>query len=193
MARRKYEFRPDPMGYDVAGKLYLTSLQRRAILKWGLYSLLCVLGLVLQDTMLSRLRVLGGIIELAPALLVLICVMEGSHNGSLFALLGSLFYVFSGTGQDRYCILFLTVAAILAATIRQSYLRRGFGSDVMCTGLAMLLYELCVFGMGLFLELTHSGRLGAFAMTALLSTLAAAALYVPVRKIGTLGGNIWKE
>ena len=47
MARKKIEFRPDPTGYDVAGKLHLTRQQRQSLLKWVLYSLICVLGLVL--------------------------------------------------------------------------------------------------------------------------------------------------
>lgn len=193
MARKKYEFRPDPTGYDVAGKLYLTKQQRRAILKWLLYSLICVAGLVLQDSMLSRLRLLGGGFEVAPALIVLICVLEGCDNGSVFALAASLVYVFSGSAQGRYCIVYLTIAAVLAAAFRQSYLRRGVGSDLICVGGAMLLYELAVFATGLFLELTYSGRWGAFVMTALVSTLAAGIVYKLVKYAGTIGGNVWKE
>ncbi len=193
MARKKIEFRPDPTGFDWVGKLLLTQKQRQALLKWLLYSLVCVAGLVLQDAMLSRLRFLGGGFEVAPALVILICVLEGCENGSLFALFASMFYVFSGTGQDRYCILLLTLAAVLAAAFRQSYLRRGFGSDLICTGGAMLVYELTVFFVGLGLGLTYSARWVAFFMTALLSTLTAAALYRPLRHIGTIGGNLWKE
>lgn len=193
MAKRKYEFRPDPTGFDVAGKLYLTKLQRQAFVKWLLYSLVCVAGLVLQDSMLSRIHIFGGVVELAPALVVLVCVLEGCESGSVFALAGSMIYAFSGTGQGRYCIVFLTVAAVLATAFRQGYLRRGAGSDLICVGGAMLLYELCVFVTGLFLGLTHRGRLGAFVMTAVLSALAAAVLYKPVKYVGAIGGNVWKE
>ena len=193
MARKKIEFRPDPTGYDVAGKLYLTARQRRSILKWLLYGLVCVAGLVLQDSMLARLRLFGGGFELAPALIILICVLEGAENGSVFALAGSLIYVFSGSAQGRYCIIFLTIPAVLAAAFRQSYLRRGPGSDLICVGGAMLIYELCVFAAGLFLELTYTGRWGVFVMTALVSTLSAGAVYIPVRHVGTIGGNVWKE
>ena len=193
MARKKIEFRPDPTGYDVAGKLYLTAQQRRSILKWLLYGLICVAGLVLQDSMLARLRLFGGGFELAPALIILICVLEGAENGSVFALVGSLIYVFSGSAQGRYCIVFLTIPAVLAAAFRQSYLRRGPGSDLICVGGAMLVYELCVFAAGLFLELTYTGRWGIFVMTALVSTFSAGAVYIPVRHVGTIGGNAWKE
>ena len=193
MARRKYEFRPDPTGLDWAGKLLLTQKQRKSVLKWLLYCLVCVAGLVLQDSMLARVRLLGGGFELAPALIILICVLESCENGSVFALLSSVIYVFSGSGQDRYCIGLLTLAAVLAAAFRQGYLRRGAGSDLLCVGGAMVLYELALFVIGLSLELTYGGRWGVFVMTALVSTLAAGVLYKPLKYIGTIGGNLWKE
>ena len=193
MARRKFEFRPDPTGMDWMGKLMLTKKQRRAALKWLLYSLVCVAGLVLQDSMLSKLRIFGGIFELAPALIILICVLEGCENGSVFTLVAAMLYVFSGSGQDRYCILYLTVAAVLAAAFRQGYLRRGLGSDMICTLGAMVLYELAVFATGVFLGLTYGARWGVFVMTALVSAAAAGLVYKPLKTIGTIGGNLWKE
>ena len=87
----------------------------------------------------------------------------------------------------------LTLAAILAAGFRQGYLRRGVGSDLVCVGGAMILYELAVFTAGLLLELTYGGRWGVFVMTAIVSTLAAGVLYKPLKIIGTIGGNLWKE
>ena len=193
MARKKIEFRPDPTGHDVAGKLYLTQKQRQALLKWVLYGAACVAGLVLQDSMLARLRIFGGSFALAPALVILICVLEGCENGSVFALCASLIYVFSGSAQGRYCIIYLTLAAVLAAAFRQSYLRRGTGSDLTCVGGAMLLYELAVFFTGLAMELTHGGRWIAAVMSAVVSTLSALVLYHPIKYIGTIGGNVWKE
>ena len=193
MARKKYEFRPDPTGFDVAGKLYLTQQQRLSILKWVLYSAVCVAGLVLQDSMLARVRFLGGNFALAPVLVILICVLEGCENGCGFALGASMVYAFSGSAQGRYCIIYLTFAAVLAAAVRQSYLRRGPGSDLLCVGLTMLLYELAVFLTGLFLELTYPARWTAAVMTALCSTLSAGVLYPLVRYAGTIGGNVWKE
>ena len=193
MARRKYEFLADPTGHDWISKLLLTPKQRKSLLKWLLYSLVCVAGLILQDTMLSRGRLLGGGFELAPALIILICVLEGCENGSVFALLAAMIYVFSGSGQDRYCIVLLTLAAVLAAAFRQGYLRRGVGSDLICVGGAMVLYEMSIFAAGLFLKLTYAGRWGVFFMTALVSTLAAGVLYYPLKHIGTIGGNLWKE
>ena len=193
MARKKIEFRPDPTGHNWADKLKLTPLQRQSLLKWVLYSAVCVAGLVLQDSMLARMRLFGGCFDVTPALIVLICVLEGSENGSLFALLGSMVYVFSGTGQGHYCIALLTMAAVLATTFRQSYLRRGAGSDLICVGGAMMLYEMGVFTAGMLQGLTYRARWGVFFMTAIISTLAAGAVYALLKYIGTIGGNAWKE
>jgi hypothetical protein len=193
MARKKIEFRPDPTGHNWADKLRLTPLQRKSVLKWLLYSAVCVAGLVLQDSMLARLRLFGGCFDVTPALIVLICVLEGSENGSLFALLASMVYVFSGTGQGHYCIAMLTLAAVLATAFRQSYLRRGAGSDLICVGGAMVLYEMAVFTAGVVQGLTYRGRWGVFLMTAIVSTLAAGAVYALLKYIGTIGGNAWKE
>lgn len=193
MARKKIEFRPDPTGHNWADKLRLTPLQRKSVLKWMLYSAVCVAGLVLQDSMLARLRLFGGCFDVTPALIVLICVLEGSENGSLFALLASMVYVFSGTGQGHYCIAMLTLAAVLATAFRQSYLRRGAGSDLICVGGAMVLYEMAVFTAGVVQGLTYRGRWGVFLMTAIISTLAAGTVYALLKYIGTIGGNAWKE
>ena len=193
MARKKIEFRPDPTGHNWADKLRLTPLQRKSVLKWLLYSAVCVAGLVLQDSMLARLRLFGGCFDVTPALIVLICVLEGSENGSLFALLASMVYVFSGTGQGHYCIAMLTLAAVLATAFRQSYLRRGAGSDLICVGGAMVLYEMAVFTAGVVQGLTYRARWGVFLMTAIISTLAAGAVYALLKYSGTIGGNAWKE
>lgn len=193
MAKRKYEFKPDPTGSGIANKLYLTALQRRAILKWLLYGLLCVGALVVQDSMLSRLKLFGGAVDLTPAVILLICVAEGTHNGSVFVLIASMVYVFSGTAQGSWCIVLLTVLGIGAAAFRQLFLRRSVSSDLLCAGMAVLAYEMSVFAVGLLLGLTYSGRMGVFIMTALLSAAVLAAVYPLVRRIGAIGGEIWKE
>lgn len=193
MARKKYEFRPDPTGLDWVSKLLLTKKQQQALLKWLLYGLVCVTGLVLQDSLLSKLRIFGGGFDLAPALIVVITIVEGCETGSVFALVASMIYVFSGSSQGRFCIVLLTFAAVLAAAFRQGYLRRSMGSDLICAGVAMVAYEMAVFAVGVSLNLTYTARWSVFFMTAIISTLAAGALYRPLTHIGTIGGNLWKE
>ena len=82
---------------------------------------------------------------------------------------------------------------MLATAFRQSYLLRGAGSDLLCVGGAMVLYEMAVFTAGVVQGLPYRGRWGVFLMTAIISTLAAGAVYALLKYIGTIGGNAWKE
>ena len=71
MARKKYRFRPDPTGAGIWNKLYITPQQRKIALKWGLYGLICLVCLILQDAVLGRVRLFGGYVDLAPAAIIL--------------------------------------------------------------------------------------------------------------------------
>ena len=64
---------------------------------------------------------------------------------------------------------------------------------MLCAGLAMALYELAVFAIGLFLGLTHFGRWYGFLLSAGMSMLAAPLLYPILLSIGNIGGEAWKE
>ncbi len=193
MARKKYRFRPDPTGAGIWNKLYITPQQRLSILKWGLYGLVCVAALILQDAFLGRLRIFGGTIDLAPCLIALICMMQGSESGSLFALVASMIFVFSGSAPETFAIAFLTIFSVLATIFREQFLRRGFASFWLCTGAAVMCYEISVCLMGAFLERTYLGRMGVFVMTGVVTTLVLPAAYPLLRRIGTIGGETWKE
>lgn len=191
--RKKYEFKPDPSGSGILSKLYIPRSQRLRMLKWLLYGLVVIGCLVLQDSVLSRFNLLGGVVHLAPAAIILVCVLQGAQTGSVFALVMSMIYVFSGTAPGTYAIAFLTVYSTLLAAFRQSYLRRSFASAWLCSGVAMALYEVSVFLMGLFLTQTHWGRFGVFCMTIGLSVLAMPLIYWIEGLIGRIGGETWKE
>lgn len=193
MARRKFQFQPDREDFDLAGKLYITPLQRKKLLKWTLYTLSCIIALILQDSMLARVRIFGGVIDLAPCALVLICLMEGAEAGGVFILLGSMFFVFSGTAPGSYSVGFLTVYSVLAALFRENFLRRGLSSTWLCAGAVMILYELSVFAMGIFMGNTYPGRFPVFLATGLLAALIVPALYPQMRWIGKIGGETWIE
>ncbi len=190
---KKYEFRPDKPRSGLLSKLYLTKLQRRALLKWCLYGLLLLALSVLQDVILSQVRLFGATTELVPCGIFLICILEGIHTGSVFALVASLLYLFSGTAPGPYAMVFLVVLAVLACIFRQAYLQRGFSSVMLCTALSMVVYQLAIFAMGLFLNLTSAGRIVGFVVTTVLSLLITPALYPIAVAIGKLGGNPWKE
>lgn len=193
MARRKNEFRLDNQDAGLLHKLYLTKKQRQSALRWLLYGVVCILALVLQDVVFSRLRFWDAVTDLPACAILMTCVLLGAETGGLFTLVASMLFLFSGTAPGEYTIIALTVLGIIAAAFRQGYLRKGFSSTLLCTGTALMLYELLVFITELFLEHTIPSRFGVFCLTGLLSWAAMPILYPILLAIGKIGGETWKE
>ena len=191
--KKERSFRPDKVGTTILHKLYISPSQRKTILKWSLYSLMLVLISVIQDVMLSNVRVLGATTELVPCGIFLICILEGAEGGSVFTLLAAWIYLYTGTPAGPYCIVFITMLGIGMSIFRQTYLQRGFGSAVLCVSICMTLYEMAVFGIGLFLGETYPYRVLGFLVTALGSVLAVPVLYPVFLRIQAIGGEIWRE
>lgn len=191
--KRSYEFKPDSAGSGLLKKLYLTRLQRQRLLKWLLYAGVCVVLSVIQDVIMSRIRIFGATTDLVAAAILLITVVAGTEAGSLFALTASTLYFFSGSAPGAYVIALLSFLGIGAALFRQSYWHRGFTSTVLCAGLALMLYEVLLFGVGMFMGLTHWGRLPVFLLTGAMSCAVMLPLYPLARSIGKIGGETWKE
>ncbi len=190
---KKHEFKPDKPQSNLLSHLLLTTRQRKACLKWGLYMGVLLLLSVLQDVLLCHFRVLNATTELVPCGIFLICMLEGSEKGSVFALVASALYLFTGTAHGPYAMVAITVLATLLCIFRQAFLQQGFSSTLICTAAAMILFELIMFGVGLFLGLTHWRRVYGFLVTAGLSLMAVPVLYPICKAIGTIGGEEWKE
>jgi hypothetical protein len=147
----------------------------------------------MQDVMLSNVRLLGATTELVPCGIFLICILEGAEGGAVFTLLASWIYLYTGTPAGPYCIVFITVLGICVSVFRQAYLQRGMGTALLCVGVCMILYELAVFGIGLFLEQTYGHRIVAFCISALVSVVAVPVLYPVFLRIQAIGGETWRE
>lgn len=191
--RPNYEFKPDKAPKNLPKLLHLTVLQRRQVLQWGLYALLCLFLLVLQDVIMSRASIGGATTDLVPTAILLITVISDVYAGSLFAIIAATVYEFTGSAPGPYVVAYITVLGIAAAFFRQSVWRRGFRSNCLCAGLALLGYELAVYGTGLFLGLTYFSRIGVFILTWALSFGVMLALYPLVRRIQKIGGELWRE
>lgn len=190
---KKYEFRPDKPYSGFFNKLYLTKKQRKTILKWFLYAMVLLALSVIQDVVLCNVRLFGATTDLVPCGIFLICLLEGTENGSVFALISSLLYLFSGSAPGPITLVFITGLSIFVCLFRQSYLQKGFFTAMLCVAVEMLLYELAVFAIQLFLGATLPSRLVGFGITVGLSLLAAPVLYPIVLAIGAIGGESWKE
>ncbi len=190
---KKYEFRPDPEGSGDFGKLLLTKQQRRTLLRRSLNALVCLVGLLLQDVLLSQIQIFGATPDIVPCLILMVCVMQGAEVGSVFALTAACLYYFSGSAPGPFVIPVLVAIAVFLVIFRQSYLKQGFLTIFVCSAAGMIVYELCLFVIALFLERTMLGRIGIFVATALLSLAVVPPVYPILMSIGKLGGDTWKE
>ena len=193
MARKKYEFRPDTIRQDILGKLLLTKKQRQSVLRWLLFSVVCLAGLILQDVVMSRFSIFGTTTDLVPCCIIAICILQGAESGCIFALVASLIYYFSGSSPGAFSIPLITGLAVFGSIFRQGYLRKGFSTLVICTGTGLLLYELGIYCIALFLGHTIAARFWAFPLCALITLILVPPLYPILLSIGKIGGETWKE
>ncbi len=192
MAKR-YEFKPDKEQSGFVNKLILTRQQQKKLLKWVLYTAVLLVLSVVQDVLLSQVRIFGVTTELVPCGIFLICLVEGLEEGCVFALVASCLYLFSGSSAGYHSIVLITVIAVFICYYRKSYLRKGFATTMLCAAGSMLLYELAVFFVALFLGQTNFFRIGAFCLTGVLTLALAPLLYPLLNAIGKIGGESWKE
>ena len=184
---------PDKPSISLLSRLMLTKKQQKTLFKWVFYGLFLVVLSVVQDVLLSRVRLFGATTELAPCAIFLICLMEGTHTGSVFSLIAGLLYLFSGTAPGPYSMVAIVFFSIGVCIFRQAYLQESLSSVMLCAGIAMLFYVLTNFAFGLFLGLTRFSRIHGFLITAGLSLLFAPVFYPVIKVINAFGGHSWKE
>ena len=191
--RKQQDFRPDTQKIDWAGKFHVTKGQRDSLLKWGCYTGLLILLLVIQDVIMSKVSLFGTTTDLVASAILLITVIEGVDSGSLFVLIAATLFYFSGSAPGPYTVALLPVLGIGTCMFRQRYWHRNISSIVLCAGVALMAYEMAVFGLGIFSGMTHWGRMYVFAFCGLLSWAVMLPLYPLIHAIGQIGGNTWKE
>lgn len=192
--RRIYsEFKPDQLNVSPLKMLHFTQVQRDRLLRWSLYIAVCVLCLVVQDTIMSRVSIFGATTDLCVGAMLLIAVIEGSDVGSVFILIAAMVYYFSGSAPGPYSVGMISVLGLFASLFRQQVWHRNANSIILCAGAALLVYEVGLYGVGLFLGLTRWYRLPRFLMTGALTIAVMIPLYWLINLIGQIGGNTWKE
>ncbi len=193
MGRFDKDFRPDKLGTGLINQLYLTQKQRLSAAKWLLYSLVLLTLSVVQDVMLSRVTLFGSTTDLVPCAIFVICILEGADSGSLFCLIAATVYLFSGTAPGVHIIVLIPFLGVITSLFRQNYLRKGFSATFLCACVAIMVYELAIFGVALFVEQTHAGRFFTALVTGGLDCLVVPLLYPILVSISKIGGETWKE
>ena len=191
--KKEPDFRPDELESSTLSKLYMTKLQRLHLLKWSLLVLLCISMLVIQDVIMSRVTVFGTTTDLVAAVLLLITVMEGTDIGSIFIVIASTLYHFSGYAPGPFAVGVMSILGIFATLFRQAYWHRNRNSIILCAGLALMLYEIGIYAAGVLTGLTNWYRIPAFLMTGILSWIVMIPLYPLIDRIGQIGGSTWRE
>lgn len=193
MFKRKHEFRPDKTTSGTLNKLYITKKQRVALLKWVLMALALTAVCVVQDVILSRLSIFGTTFDLLAATLLLTCILQDPEIGSIFVLIASAVYSFSGSAPGYYCIALITCIGVFFAIVRHCYLHSSFGSAMLCTAAAILVYEMAIFAIGVFFGYTTAARLTVFLIKAGLSLAAMPLMYPIFTAILKIGGTTWND
>ena len=191
--RKKQEFRPDSLDNGFWQQLYMTKLQRLHLLKWSLLILLILALLVVQDVIMSRVTIFGATTDLVPCVILLITVMEGINVGSIFVVIASTLYQFSGFSPGAFSIGIMSLLGIFATLFRQAHWYRTRNSILFSAGIAMVLYELGVYVVGVLTELTNWYRFSSFLITGVISWIVMIPLYSLIDRIGQIGGSTWKE
>jgi len=190
--KRKHEFRPDK-NRSWLRNLYLTKQQRLKVLKWLLMTAALVFLSVVQDVIMSRISIFGTTTDLVAYGILLVCVILDPEVGCIFALVSSAVYQFSGSAPGPYVIALLTILGVIVSILRQSYLRYSFGSVYLSAGVAVTVYELALFCVGLFLEHTTAAALPHFLLTGVFGWIVIPVLYGVFTAICKIGGETWKE
>lgn len=190
---RKHEFKPDRTGPGALKKLYLTRLQRLRVLKWALMGFSLLMLSLLQDAVLSRIRIHGATFDLVACGILLGCMLYQPDTAAIFALVSAVFYHFSGTAPGVYCIALLTALGALLCIFRRSYLRRCFSTIFFCAGAGLVVYKLATFVICLFIGSTTVSRFPAFLVSSGLSIAVIPLLYPIFTAISKIGGDSWKE
>jgi hypothetical protein len=128
---RKQEFMPDKPSISLLSRLMLTKKQQKTLFKWVFYGLFLVALSVVQDVLLSRVRLFGATTELVPCAIFLICLMEGTQRGSIFALVASFIYLRSGSAPGPHVLVLITVLATTATALTEEAVKKAIDDGIV--------------------------------------------------------------
>lgn len=191
MAKRKYEFQPDRPQTSILEKLYLTKQQRTTLLRWTLHALVVLALSLIQDVMLCRMSIFGATTDLVPGAIFTLCVLLGSERGCVFALVAGALFEFSGSGPGFHAIALIPAIAIGFSMLQQALLRKGTSSDLLTSTVAIMVYELAIFAIGVATGETAMFRLVSAAATGVMTVICSYALYPIFTAIEKIGGYTW--
>ena len=79
------------------------------------------------------------------------------------------------------------------ALLRQIFLHKNTGANLLCSGIAITVYELLLFIIGIVTGRTALFRWASFLSTTVLTVLLSFALYPVLSAIERIGGETWRD
>lgn len=160
----------------------------RKYLMWGLYALLFLAVMLIQEVTLGRQRFFGAKLNLMPMIVVLIAMHLGHEVGGLFGLLAGCFYCMAGAEDGSAAILIWTVLAVAAGYLCDLVFPRRFLPALGLSLAALLIHGGAVFLLHVMLDGAPWSLGLRTLVSAGLSLLACPVLYLLCRAIGKVVG-----
>ena len=124
---------------------------RRAV-KWGLYSVLFLMTIVLETVFLGHTTIAGTKLSFVPVVIACIAAREGAEAGGLFALLCSIFWCFSGSDYGSLNIFILTLVGVTAGYFCGAHLTKNLLPTMLFCLIALALSQGGVYFLRLYLD-----------------------------------------
>ncbi len=163
--------------------------KQRNLRMWALFALLFLAALLVQTTLLGRVRLFGVKLNIMPLALVCIAMQVGHEAGGLFSLIGACFWYAAGGEDGTMAMVTYALCGILAGYLCDAVFPQRFFPAVLLGFAAVLLHEGACFCLRYYLGQAPGRLLLWVPVCAVLSLLAVPFLYVPAKLIRKLGGN----
>jgi len=159
---------------------------RRAII----YSLLLLVLFVLQDLIVSHIRVFGVRALLIPAAVVAVGLLDGGGWGSFVGLVGGFFCDMGYTEQTVLFTVLFAAIGFFCGVLGKYLLHKGFMSYLVLFALSMALITFCQMFRFLFFTDTAPAAVYRTGLIQLVySVIWAVPIYFPCRFIATRGNK----
>ncbi len=116
----------------------------RPLFKWGSYTLVLVLVILLQTDVLPRIRIMGVHPNLLPLVPVMVAVLEGGAPGALFGLVTGVICDALIPPFEGIHMVYLFVACLLIGTLSTNYFRKNFITTAVSAILSLAVLDLFI-------------------------------------------------
>ena len=171
----------------------MTSAKKRTLLMWGLYALLALFALLVQDTLLSRLPVAQVRLCLIPVTVACVAMHVGGEQGALFALIVGAVWALSGVPDGGFRLLGLTFGGILSGGLCDTALNRRLSAALLLSAMTLAITETPPFLMRLFLYGGGWREAALLVRQLLLSLPLAVPMWLLFARIRKAGERRWTD